>query len=71
LVSYCIICPSSALPLWYLIVLSVLPKGQDSRRTDNTIRYQRGKAEEGQIMQEDTKGVRQKKDRKYNKISKG
>jgi hypothetical protein len=24
LVSYCIICPSSALPLWYLIVFSVL-----------------------------------------------
>jgi hypothetical protein len=69
LISYCIVCPSSALPLWYLLAFSVLPP--PSRRTDNAIRYQRGKAEEGQIMQEDTKGVRQKKDRKYNKISKG
>jgi hypothetical protein len=28
-----------------------IPKGKGRRRTDNTIRYQRGKAEEGQTIQ--------------------
>jgi hypothetical protein len=65
-------------PLWYLIVLSVLlpyPFG--------ILLYYLSFfcltllvsyciiCEEGQIMQEDTKRVRQRKDIKYNKISKG
>jgi hypothetical protein len=44
LVSSCIICPSSALPLWYLIVFSVL-------LLPYPLRYQRGKAEEEHTIQ--------------------